>query len=86
VVPDAAAWKMVFDVVSVLHQRGTLALYMDDLCVNQDIAMQRPFWRYLQVITLEQYQLCGGTRGGQPCCTFDQRLSLIAAVRPCCLE
>jgi hypothetical protein len=29
---------MVFDVVSVLHQRGTLALYMDDFGVNQDPA------------------------------------------------
>jgi hypothetical protein len=37
VVPDAPASKMVFDVVSVLHQRGTLALYMDDFGVYQDL-------------------------------------------------
>ena len=41
-VPDAPASKMVFDVVSVLHQRGTLALYMDDLCVNQMVEGRSP--------------------------------------------
>jgi len=57
VVPDAPASKMVFDVVSVLHQRGTLALYMDDFGVYE--AQSASYWVLIEMRTvMRPHALC----------------------------